>query len=61
MTVKSNSNFPILGLLGLIFVTLKLVGVITWPWIWVLSPFWLPICAIIVITIIVFLLYVFKN
>lgn len=24
----------------LIFVVLKLVGVIHWSWIWVLSPFW---------------------
>lgn len=28
------------GLLGVIFVALKLLGVIDWPWIWVLSPFW---------------------
>lgn len=40
------ASFPILGILGLIFVTLKLAGigvVSTWSWWWVLSPFWLPI------------------
>ena len=26
-----------------LFVGLKLTGLITWPWIWVLSPVWLPI------------------
>ena len=28
------------GLLTLIFITLKLLGEITWPWILVLSPIW---------------------
>jgi hypothetical protein len=27
--------------LTLIFVVLKLVGTITWPWIWVLAPLWI--------------------
>lgn len=30
------------GLLALTFITLKLCGEISWPWIWVLSPMWLP-------------------
>jgi len=32
-------QFPILGILGLIFITLKLTGHITWSWLWVLAPF----------------------
>lgn len=28
---------------GIVFIILKLVDVITWPWIWVLAPFWLPL------------------
>lgn len=36
-------NMPWLGLLGIAFVVLKLVGVIAWPWIWVLAPFWVPL------------------
>lgn len=32
----------ICSVLGLIFVTLKLTGVITWSWLWVLLPFWGP-------------------
>ena len=27
---------------GLLFVGLKLVDLITWSWWWVLSPFWVP-------------------
>ena len=30
------------GVLGVIFITLKLTGSINWSWWWVLSPFWLP-------------------
>lgn len=29
-----------MGLLGLLFIGLKLGGVISWPWVWVLSPIW---------------------
>lgn len=28
------------GLLTIVFITLKLCGVIAWSWIWVLSPLW---------------------
>lgn len=44
--MDSNCNvtmsFPIFGILGLIFITLKLVGTIAWSWWWVLAPFWVP-------------------
>jgi len=30
------------GILTLIFIVLKLLEVITWSWIWVLSPLWIP-------------------
>lgn len=33
---------PVAYLLGLIFITLKLIGTITWSWLWVTAPFWAP-------------------
>ena len=48
-------NFPILGILGLIFITLKLTGHITWSWLWVLGPFWIPFAIALAIFIVVFL------
>lgn len=36
-------------LLLLAFIVLKLCGVITWSWLWVLSPVWIPIVLAIVI------------
>lgn len=45
--VKVVNNFPILGILGLIFITLKLTGVIAWSWWWVLSPWLIPLGIVI--------------
>ena len=39
-------ELPLLGVLGLIFITLKLTNFIAWSWWWVLSPFWLPFLLI---------------
>jgi FtsH-binding integral membrane protein len=52
--VKYVSHFPLLGILGLIFVTLKLTGYITWSWWWVLSPFWIPILAALILMALIF-------
>lgn len=44
------------GLLTIAFIVLKLLGVITWRWVWVLSPIWITavIAVLLVIVIIVF-------
>ena len=44
-----NGGISIMGLLGLIFIVLKLVGVITWSWVWVLAPFWIPTVIFLVV------------
>jgi hypothetical protein len=57
MSNSSNSSGGIgfFGLLGVAFIVLKLCNVITWPWIWVLSPLWvaaliwLAVIAIVII------------
>lgn len=40
------------GLLTIVFITLKLLNVITWSWLWVLAPIWIPIAIVLIITII---------
>lgn len=37
----SPGGLGLVSVLTIIFVVLKLVGVITWSWIWVLSPLWI--------------------
>jgi small Trp-rich protein len=64
MSSNKTDSFPILGILGLIFVTLKLteIGVVaTWSWWWVLSPFWIPIAIVLTIFGVVGLLYVVSK
>ncbi|HFZ5261124.1 TPA: hypothetical protein ACIK6T_002805 [Yersinia enterocolitica] len=56
---KENKSWTITPLiaLGLIFITLKLMGYITWSWWWVTAPFWvLPailVSAVAIISLIV--------
>lgn len=40
-----------LGLLTILFIALKLLNVIHWPWIMVLSPIWIPVVLLIVFII----------
>ena len=35
--------------LGVIFVVLKLTGVIAWSWLWVLSPWWILLAIVFII------------
>lgn len=39
---SSSSGVGFTGALTLLFIGLKLGNVITWSWLWVLSPFWIP-------------------
>jgi len=39
-TSSNSSGIGVFGLLGVVFVTLKLTGVISWSWWWVTAPFW---------------------
>lgn len=53
----TTSGIGFCGLLTIAFVVLKLVGIIKWSWLWVLSPIWISsiiglICSIICIWII---------
>ena len=43
----------ILSILLVAFIVLKLCGVITWSWLWVLSPLWIPIVLLLAILLIV--------
>jgi hypothetical protein len=44
------------GLLTIVFIVMKLMGTITWSWIWVLSPLWLGFIIWIVLVVILFAL-----
>jgi hypothetical protein len=48
-TSSSGSGSLVLGLLGILFVGLKLTGFIDWSWWWVTAPFWGGIAVALVI------------
>lgn len=52
---------PGLELLTISFIVLKLLGKIDWPWLWVVSPIWIPFAIIIVIFLIAVLCKVIIN
>ena len=48
-TVSGGIGFT--GLLQVAFIVLKLIGVIKWSWLWVLSPIWISIALFVLIII----------
>ncbi len=42
--------------LTLLFIALKLTGQIDWNWIWVLSPIWISISFLAVLTVVILLI-----
>lgn len=65
---KSRSNSTVVtggigptSLLGIVFVVLKLVGVISWSWWWVLAPFWVPLLLAIIIIGSIIGIYLYES
>lgn len=52
------------SLLGILFIGLKLAGLIGWSWWWVTAPFWIPwvlsICVVAVILMVIVITAVLK-
>lgn len=46
------------GLLAIVFITLKLLGVIAWSWWWVLAPIWIPFALVFAFLIVVLIVAV---
>jgi hypothetical protein len=39
---NSGGGIGFFGVLGIVFIILKLCKVINWSWLWVLAPIWIP-------------------
>lgn len=57
----NNGEIGFLGLLTIVFITLKLTGYIAWSWWYVLSPFWIPLAFVLGLFAIVFLITVVAD
>lgn len=58
-TVRIGINFA--EVLGIVFIALRLCGVIGWPWVWVLAPIWVPICLWLLAVLIAFIWAMLKD
>lgn len=41
------------GVLAILFIALKLTGFVSWSWVWVLAPIWIPVIIAVVCIIII--------
>ena len=55
-----NGGITFAGLLQVLFIGLKLAHIIDWPWIWVLSPFWIGIVLLVLIFVVAFVIEIVK-
>jgi len=56
MSKSSNSSsdgIGFIGLLTIVFITLKLLGKIDWSWWWVVSPIWIVTLIVVAIVLII--------
>ena len=67
VTVNNNSEnhtgggIGFTGLLAIVFIVLKLLGVITWSWVWVLSPIWISLILVLILVFIAIIAIVGNN
>ena len=54
-TVNGGVGFT--GLLQVAFITRKLMGIINWSWLWVLSPAWITIAIYVLLLVVVAIWY----
>lgn len=52
---SSSGGIGFTGVLTIVFIVLKLVGVINWSWLWVLSPLWIS-GVLIIISLVIYVL-----
>lgn len=58
---SSSSGIGFTGLLTVVFITLKLLGYISWSWWWVLSPIWILIAFVVAFFAIALIVAVFLK
>lgn len=60
-TIYRTGGISLSSALGITFIVLKLCGVISWSWWWVLSPFWIPFAVIIAVLFIIIAVIVIAS
>ena len=53
MKDSSSKGLGLCDVLTVVFVVLKLIGVIDWSWWWVLAPIWIPVFIVVIAYIVI--------
>lgn len=67
MNSNSNNNgsaaggIGFCGLLTIAFIVLKLTGAISWSWLWVLAPIWIPAAIVLAVLLVVLIVVLVKE
>ena len=54
---SSSGGIDFAGLLTVAFIVLKLMGIITWSWWWVLSPVWISLLFFLILVYVFWRIY----
>ena len=60
-STTTNGGIGFCGLLTIVFIVLKLLGKISWSWLWVLSPLWIDFGIMIVLFFVMIIGYKIIN
>lgn len=53
MKDSSSKGLGLCDVLAVVFIVLKLIGVIDWSWWWVLAPVWIPVIIVVIAYIVI--------
>ena len=57
----STGGCGISTILLVVFIVLKLTGLIDWSWWWVLAPLWIPVILLLIFSVVVFTIIVIQG
>ena len=57
MDIKINFDLSVGTILTIVFVVLKLIGIISWSWLWVFSPLWISVIIGLIVLFIFWIKY----
>lgn len=55
--VVQQQSVGVCSLLLVLFVALKLTGHIGWSWVWVVSPFWVPVAVALAVAVVALIVW----
>ena len=58
---SASGGIGFVGLLTIVFIVLKLLKVISWSWLWVLSPLWISACIGVLVGVICLIIAILSS